>query len=208
MANPFALGFVGLAVATIITSGTELGWVPGGQRHQAALLIMAFAPAILFLASVIGFLARDAVAATGLGVVSATWLAIAISLLLSAPGSHSRSLALLLFVAGTAIFLSSVVAAQSKLVPALILALTSARFILTGVSEWGVAGSWSHVAGWVGVALGACALYGAISLELEDLKHGPVLPTLRWGSGRRALNGRLDDQVQQVAAEAGVREQL
>lgn len=208
IANPFALGFVGLAVATILASGVEMGWIPASQRHQAAVLMIAFAPAILLVASVFGFLARDAVAATASGVLSATWLAVGISLLLSAPGSHSRSLALLLFVAGAAVFLSTVVAAQSKLVPAAVLALAAIRFILTGVYEWGASTTWGHAAAWVGVALCACALYGAISLELEDIKRRAVLPTLRRGTGKRALEPNLDAQIQGVPAEAGVRREL
>jgi uncharacterized protein len=208
IANPFALGFVGLAVATILASGVELGWVPGTQRHQAAILMIAFAPAIMFMASVFGFLARDAVAATALGVLSATWLAVGISLLLSMPGSHSRSLALLLFVAGTAILLSMTVAAQSKLVPAGVLGLTAIRFILTGVYEWGAGTTWGRAAAWVGVVLCACALYAVISLELEDIKRHAVLPTLRRGTGKRAMEPSLEAQVQQVAAEAGVRREL
>jgi succinate-acetate transporter protein len=208
LANPFALGFVGVAGATIMAAGLELGWIPADQRHDTALLIIAFAPAILFLASVFGFLARDAIAATASGVMSATWLAVAIALLLSPPGSHSRALALLLFVAGTAILMSAAIAAQSKLVPAFVLSLTAIRFILAGIHEWGAGSVWGDAAGWAGVALCACALYAAISLELEDIKRRPVLPTLRRGTGRRALEPRLEEQVRHVAAEAGVRREL
>jgi succinate-acetate transporter protein len=208
IANPFALGFVGLAVATLIMSGLELGWIPAAEGHQSAVLIIAFAPTILLVASVFGFLARDAVAATAMGVLSVTWLSVGLSSLLATPHGHTRALALLLFVAGTAIFFSAVVAAQSKVVPAVVLLLTAARFVLTGITKWGVPTTWTHIAGWVGVALCAAALYAAISLELEDIKHRSILPTLRRASGRRALDNRLEEQVEQVAAESGVRSQL
>src|SRR5579884_480126 len=100
IANPFALGFVGLAVATILASGVELGWIPSSERVQTAVLIIAFAPVIQIVACVFGFLARDSVAATALGVLAASWLAVGVSLLLSKPSSHNQShaLALLLFV--------------------------------------------------------------------------------------------------------------
>lgn len=211
IANPFALGFVGVAVATILVSGIELGWISGADRTQTAVLIIAFAPTIQLVACVFGFLARDAVAATALGVQAATWLAIGLSLLLSKPSSHGHSheLALLLFVAGAAMFASATTAAQSKLVPALVVAITGLRFVLTGVYKLDAGGAaWQHAAAWTGVALCGAAMYAVLSLELEDVRHHTVLPTLRRNKGKQVLDARLDEQVEEVAAEAGVRSQL
>jgi succinate-acetate transporter protein len=211
IANPFALGFVGLAVATILVSGIELGWIPAADRTQTAVLVIAFAPPIQAVACVFGFLARDAVAATALGVLSATWLCIGLSELLAKPTSHGHSheLALLLFVAAAAMFTSATTAAQSKLVPALVVSLAGVRFVLTGIYKLGAAGlAWQHAAGWTGVALCGLALYAVLSLEIEDVLHRTVLPTLRRSRGKSALHARLDEQVEQVAAEAGVRSQL
>lgn len=211
IANPFALGFVGLAVATILVSGLELGWIGSSERTQTAVLILAFAPPIQMVACVFGFLARDAVAATALGVQSATWLAVGMSLLLSKPSSHGHSheLALLLFVSAAALFASANTAAQTNLVPALVVGLTGLRFVLTGIYKIGAgSGAWQHAAAWSGVALCAIALYAVLSLEMEDAKHHPVLPTLRRNKGKQVLNPNLAEQVQEVAAEAGVRSQL
>lgn len=211
IANPFALGFVGLAVATLLVSGLELGWISSSERVQTAVLILAFAPAIQLVACVFGFLARDAVAATSMGVQGATWLAVGFSLLLAKPTSypHSHELALLLFVSGTALLVSATIAAQHKLVPAAVVGLTGLRFILTGIYKIGAGGpAWQHAAAWAGVVLCGVALYAVLSLELEDVKHHTVLPTLRRGRGRQVLRSRLDEQVQDVAAEAGVRSQL
>lgn len=211
IANPFALGFVGLAAATILVAGIELGWISGAERTQTAVLIIAFAPTLQLVACVFGFLARDAVAATALGVQSGSWLAIGLSLLLSKPSSHGHSheLALLLFVAAAGLFASALTALHSKVVPALVVSLTGVRFVLTGIYKLGAGGAaWQHAAGWTGVALCAFALYAALSLELEDVRHHTVLPTLRRNKGRQALEPRLDRQVEKVAAEAGVRSQL
>lgn len=211
IANPLALGFVGLAVATILVSGTELGWISGAEQTQTAVLIIAFAPTIQLVACVFGFLARDAVAATALGVQAVTWLTVGLSLLLSKPSSHGHSheLALLLFVAGAALFASATTAAQSKLLPAFVVSLTGLRYVLTGIYKLGAGGSaWQHAAAWTGVALCGAAIYAVLSLELEDVKHHTVLPTLRRKNGKRVLHPRLGEQVEEVAAEAGVRSQL
>jgi uncharacterized protein len=49
---------------------------------------------------------------------------------------------------------------------------------------------------------------GALAMALEDARHAPVLPLLRRGDGRTALEGDARDEVQGVEREAGVREQL
>ena len=203
-----ALGFVGLAGATLITAGTELGWIPAAQRQEAAVLIIAFVPMIQLVSSCFGFLARDAVAATGLGIQSAAWLCIGLSLLLSHPGSHSHALSLLLFTCGVAMFSSALIASQNKVLPALVLALAGVRFILTGVFRWGSQTGWAYAAGWTGVALCALALYAALSLELEDVRGAPLLPTFRRQGGKLSIQQPLDEQVRDVTAEAGVRSQL
>jgi succinate-acetate transporter protein len=208
IANPFALGFLGLGVATLLTSGLELGWIGASERTQAALLIIAFAPPLQMVACVFGFLARDAVAATALGIQSASWLSIGLSLLLTRPGGHSHALALLLFVSGTGLLASANTAAQSRLLPAFLVGLTALRFILTGVYELGAGSGWQHAAAWTGVALCAGAVYGMLSLETEDVRRETVLPTLRRGRAKRALEPSLAEQVREVAAEAGVRNQL
>ncbi|MHB1837366.1 MAG: acetate uptake transporter family protein [Solirubrobacteraceae bacterium] len=210
IANPFALGFTGLAVATLLLSGMELGWISGADRVQTAVLIIAFAPTIQLVACVFGFLARDAIAATALGVQAMTWLAIGLSLLLAKPTSHGHSheLALLLFVSGTVMLASAGNAAHTKLVPALVVGLTGLRYLLTGVYKLGNGIVWEHAAAWTGIVLCAMAVYAVISLETEDIRHHTVLPTLRRGKGKTVLEPRLAEQVQEVAAEAGVRSQL
>jgi hypothetical protein len=40
------------------------------------------------------------------------------------------------------------------------------------------------------------------------MRHRTVLPVLRWGSGRRAMAGDREAEVEHVGHEAGVREQL
>jgi uncharacterized protein len=210
IANPFALGFTGLAVATILVSGVELGWIAGSDRAQTAILIIAFAPPIQLVACVFGFLARDAVAATALGVQSVSWLAVGLSLLLAKPASHGHSheLALLLFISGATMLGSASNAAQTKLVPALVVGLTGVRYILTGVYKIGNGAGWMHAAAWIGVALSAAAIYAVLSLETEDVRHHTGLPTLRRGKGKQVLEPHLAAQVEQVAAEAGVRSRL
>jgi hypothetical protein len=50
--------------------------------------------------------------------------------------------------------------------------------------------------------------YAALALELEGTESRTVLPLGRVGSSREALDGHPADQVDRVATEPGVRQQL
>ena len=74
-------------------------------------------------------------AGTALGILSGTWLAVGLVLLSSPPGSTSDALGLFLLVAGAAMLLPATAALASRLVPALVLATTALRFLVTGVYQ-------------------------------------------------------------------------
>src|SRR5215211_7002872 len=71
----------------------------------------------------------------------------------------------------------------SKLVPALVLATTALRFLVTGLYQLTASSAWKAAAGLVGLLLAALAMYAAWAFELEDTAKRTVLPTLRRGKG-------------------------
>lgn len=206
--NPMPLGLLGLTIATLAVAGLDLGWVPTGEQHQVGLVLIFFAFPLQGLATIFGFLARDAVVASGFGVQSASWLTFGVLQLTSHPGSRSHLLALFLFAAAAALVSAVSVAAHSKLVPALVMAGTVVRFVLTGVYQWSGNHIWRHASGWEGVALAVLALYTAVALDIESAQMRTVLPLGRFGRGKQAVRGSADAQVSDVEHEAGVREQL
>jgi hypothetical protein len=68
LAGSLALGFVGLSMATITVTALQLGWIPTAQQHEVAIALLAFVVPIQGIASIFGFLGRDGVAATGMGI--------------------------------------------------------------------------------------------------------------------------------------------
>lgn len=208
IAGCFPLGFAGLAAASVTVAGTELGWIGHPDYVHAGLIAIIVAPLLQVIASVFGFLSRDAVAATGMGVLAATWASIGTVMVTSRPGATSRALGTVLFLAGAAMLVSATVAASAKLVPAIVMGLAATRFVVTGIYEFVPDYAWKTASGIVGLVLAGAALYGIASLEIEGMRRSPLLPTLRHGAGRRALAGNLPDQVSDVAAEPGVRKQL
>lgn len=202
------LGLLGLAVASLTLAGVELGWIPAAESRQAGWILIAFAFPMQFVATVLAFLARDAVVGASFGVQAGGWLTIGVITVQSQPGARSLALSLFLFVAAAALVPSMFSASLSKGVVGLVLLLTVARWVITGVFERVGGKPWQSAAGWMGLALCVIALYAAAALEVEDQRGRTVLPTLRHGAGQRALADGSRAGDHRLDREAGVRNQL
>jgi len=206
--SPLPLGFTALGGASVVLSGLQLQWFPTSDAHQVALVILVFAVPLELLASVFGFLARDSVGGTGMGVLAGSWLVTGSLLLVAAPGSPSRVLGLLLLFVATALMVPTSAATLGKVAAAVVMFGAGARFALTGIYEFTGSTGWEHTSGWWGVGLCLVALYAAMAFEFEDTRRRTVFPVGRRGAGRRALTGDVGDDLADVRHEAGVREQL
>lgn len=207
VASPLPLGFLALSAATILFSAVQLHWIPVTQSSVAALTALAVTAPLQLLASVLGFLARDPVASTGMGVLAATWALTGLVTLQSRPGEVSAGLGVLLLAAAVAVLVPAA-AGRSKLVVALTMASTALRFATTGAYELTGSAGWRTVAGVVGVVVAALALYSALALELEAHDRREVLPVGRSGLARRAAEGRDVMDPAELAREPGVRPRL
>src|ERR1041385_2763011 len=69
-------------------------------------------------------------------------------------------------------------------------------------------GFFSYVGGWVALAIFVVAMYGGLAFLLEDAHGRTDLPLLRRGKSREAAEGSLEEQLQSLAEEAGVRHTL
>src|SRR4051812_29709086 len=186
LANPLPLGFLALAGGTFVVSGLQLGWVPEDQGKDVALILLAFVFPLQLVASVFGYLGRDVVAGTGMGILAGTWLSIAlVTLTAPRPGATSDALGLFLLLAGTAMLIPASAALGGKLAAAAVLFTTAARFACTGMFQLTASDTWEDVAGVVGLVLLAVALYAALAMALEDAQRRTVLPLGRRGSSTR-----------------------
>jgi uncharacterized protein len=196
IANPLPLGFLALAGATLLVSALQLGWIEPSQGKDVALVLVAFVFPLQLVTSVFGYLGRDVVAGTGMGILAGTWLSVGLITLTSPAGATSDALGLFLLLAGLAMLVPAIAAASGKLVAVAVLGTTALRFACTGMYELTASKTWEDVAGVVGLVLCAVAVYAALAIALEEARRRTVLPTGRRGAG-------LD-----VADEPGVRAQL
>ena len=194
VASSLPLGFLALALATIPFTALQLGWVAPTEGRVAAIGAIAATVPLQLLASVFGFLARDVVAATGMGVLAGTWGTVGLATVTSPPGSVSPGLGVFLVTAGVCMLVPAA-AAGAKLVPATVMTLAGIRFAVTGAYQLTGSAAWKSAAGWVGLLLGIVAVYAALALALESTQKRTVLPL-----GRR--------RPAEEAGEPGVRDQL
>jgi uncharacterized protein len=184
VATPLPLGFLALVLATTVFSAVQLGWVAPDQGRIAAITAVAATVPLQFAVAVMGFLARDPVAVTGMGLLSGTWAVVGLATLTSVPGTVSPGLGVLLLAAGVGMLVPAAGAVSSKIAPALVMALAGCRFAVTGVYQLDGGATWKAAAGWTGLLLAVVALYTALALQLEAGGERTVLPVGRRGAGR------------------------
>jgi succinate-acetate transporter protein len=207
VASSLPLGFLALALATVSFAAVQLGWVAPTEGRVAAIGAMAATVPLQLLASVLGFLARDVVAATGMGVLAGTWGTIGLTTLTSPPGAVSPGLGVFLLTAGGCMLVPAA-AATAKLVPATVMTLAGVRFAVTGAHQLTGGAGWKAAAGWVGLLLGVVAAYAAVALALESTQGRTVLPLGRRQPSVSAVRGEAPLESRDLAGEPGVRPQL
>jgi succinate-acetate transporter protein len=207
LGTPLPLGFLGLFVATFAFAALQTGWVPQSEGSKAALAAIALTLPAQLLASVFGFLARDTVAGTGMGILAGTWAVVGLATLTSPPGSTSAELGVVLIGCGIAMLVPAVGAWQ-RAAASTVMGLAAARFVVTGVAQMNGEPGWMKAAGWVGFGLAAASLYAAFAFELEDVRGRTVLPVGRKGIAAREAAADDTTSFVGVRREPGVRNRL
>jgi succinate-acetate transporter protein len=207
LATPLPLGFLALAIGSVLLSALQLQWIAPSNAPQVATVLIAFVAPIEGLTAIIAFLIRDVVMATLLGLLAGSWATTGALLQGGSPGVRSPTLGVLAIAVAVALLVPVTTAAWSKPAAAIIGVVAAARFALTGIYELGAGSGWQTATGVVGVVLVATALYGSLALALEDAQHRAVLPISRRNTSRYAMSGDLLQQLRGLPTEAGVRQE-
>jgi succinate-acetate transporter protein len=205
--NPLPLGFLGQFVATVSFSALQLGWIAPGDARSVALAALLLTVPVQLIASVFGFLCRDPVAGTGLGILAGAWGTVGVTTLV-APAATARPGLGVVLLAGAAAMLVPASGGRVKRVAATVMAVGAVRFSVTGVADLTGAAGWRTAAGCVGLGLAAISFYAALAFELESTEEREVLPIGRHGAARTAVPADEAAQLRGVAHEPGVRKRL
>jgi succinate-acetate transporter protein len=206
--SPLPLGLLALVPAGLLFSLQQLGALQSEDNMTIAVVVLAFVVPLQFVAGVLSFLARDAIAGTALTLYAGAWLTSALGLLLSPPGTTSDAQGVFLLCVAAAFLVIVAGASFGKFGPALVIVVGSVRFTLAALAELTNDDAVRHAGGVAGCLLVACALYSALATEIEDV-HGEVkLPLGRRGMARHALESSFEKQLDRIEHAAGVRQQL
>ena len=115
IANPLPLGFIALATGTLLLSALQLEWLQPTEGRTIAVILLVFVAPLQLIASIFGYLARDAIAGTGMGILAGTWLSISLTMRDQPPGATSHALGLLLLISATSMLIPAAGSAFGKL---------------------------------------------------------------------------------------------
>jgi uncharacterized protein len=194
-------------VATVAIAMIQLHVLDPTQGRVVAVGVLVLTVPLQVLASVLGFLARDPVAGTGMGVLAGTWATVGFTMLASQPGATSPALGVLLLCSAVAMGVPTL-AATSKIAGMIVMGISAVRFAVTWVGHLTGSSGWLTAAGWVGLVLGAVAAYAALAFELEDVRHATTLPVGRRGAGADTMTAPVEQELAELGHESGVRKQL
>lgn len=207
--NPLPLGFFSFGIGMVVLAGIGLGLVePGPQVRTAGILLAAFVFPLEFLAAVMAFLTRDTGAATALGLFATSWLGVGV-LHIAAPVQQT-STAVGMFQAAFAVMLLPIAAAgfMGKTLLGLVLTVSALRAALAAAFQLGAPRVLETANAAGALLLFALSVYAGTAFLVEDMRQQTVLPILRRGEARRAIEDELAGQYGRLPLEPGVRRQL
>jgi hypothetical protein len=202
------LGFLAFGVGAFVTASFSLGWIHPTQATQMFILLLVFVVPLQAVAGVFAFLSRDTSGGTTLTFFSGVWASVAAIGLTLKMGQTSEAEGFFLLAVGAVIVVFAVASIIGNPAFAVFLSVGCVRFVLNGVYELTGSKTIEHVAGYAGLALVFVAGYAGLAFLLEDGAHRPVLPFIRRGAAREALDADLIDQLRRLEREPGVRARL
>lgn len=208
LANPLPLGLYSFGIGMLLLGAQATGWIPLKENLQVGLVLASFVFPLEGLAAIFGFLARDTLAATVLGLFTTSWLTFGLALIIGPPGASSIALGFYLLAFAAAVIALAAIAVSGKPLIALVLSLSAARAILDGLYQVSALTGFEEVSGYVALAIAAFAWYAGTAFVLEDLRQNRLLPVFRRGAAQAAMDGDMHDQLVRATGEAGIRQQL
>lgn len=172
--SPLPLGFAGLAGASLVTAGLQLGWIATDQVTAVGVVLLAFPAPLQAAAAVLAVRVEAETPATTFAVLAGTWAAAGLVHLVSAAPA-SPVLALLLPVTAVMLAAGAVTSVrQGEPLPAAVLGLASTRFVLDALYGATSASGWKLVSGIGGLAVAALALGVAAGLLVASADQSPA----------------------------------
>ena len=207
-ASAIPLAAFAFAIGNVLYSAFLLHWIPATEARPLGLILVAFVAPLELFPSVLAYLSRDTGGATAFAVFGAAWVVQGLNLLL--PGAQMPSATGGFFLLGLALVLAiiSAISFAGKPLLGVLLVVAVLRTAGGALLSFGLHGAWPVVVAITGLVLALMAFYTASVFLLEDVRQAISPLTFRTGDAKAAMEGKLEDQVDALTREAGVRKQL
>ncbi len=207
-ASAMPLASFAFGIGNVLYSAYLLHWIPKSESAVLAVMLLAFVAPLELFPSVMAFLSRDSGGATAFGIFGASWVVEGIQLLIDPSGQPSPATGIFLLLLAFCLIVIAVLSFKGKPLLGGLLTVAVLRSIGAALTEFGLRRALETTTAILGLVLGALAFYCAVAFLEEDLTQRISPLTFRSGQAKEAMEGSLDDQIETLTREAGVRKQL
>jgi uncharacterized protein len=207
-ASPLPLASFAFGVGNALYSSFLLHWIPVSESRVLAFMLLAFAAPLELGPSILAFLTRDTGGATAFAIFGTAWLVQGFELLTAPTQVISPVAAVFLLCLALSLILLTIVTFKGK--PLLGVVLIIAIFRTSGAAWVAFTGNKTvaSATGIAGLVLAVFAFYSGIAFLEEDVTQRLSPLTFRTGQAKAAMENKLENQVDSIEKEAGVRKQL
>ncbi len=206
-ASALPMAAFAFGVGNLLYSGLLLGWIPPSESMVVAIILLAFAAPLELFPSVLAFLSRDSGGATAFGIFGASWIVQGLQLLVAGSDKPSAAGGIFLFSLVGILLILAVITFRGKPLLGVLIIFAILRTAAAALMNFGMQ-ALKVPAAILGLVVTAMAFYGALAFLHEDVQQVLSALTLRSGDAKAAMQDPLEDQLEQVTREAGVRKQL
>ena len=207
-ASALPLGCFAFGVGNALTSAFYLHWIPVADQHTLAIMLLAFVAPLELIPCIMAFLSRDTGGATAMGIFSAAWVVQGIELLSGSVSVSNLATGIFLLMLSLYLIILAVVTFSAKPLLGILLSLAVLRSLGASLMQFGFIKGSTLPTAIFGFLVSLFAVYSGLGFLLEDIYQKPMAMTFRRGKARAALDGNLQEQLTEIAHEAGVRNQL
>jgi succinate-acetate transporter protein len=207
-ATALPLGCFAFGIGNAILAAFTAHWIPEADTNTVALMMLAFVAPLELIPCIIAFLSRDTGSATAMGIFAGSWVVLGVQLLNAGPEAASPATGMFLMLLALCLAILAAGTFSGKPLIGVLFCVAMLRSLAAGLLQLGFTGAVSVAAAALGFVLAALAFYCGFGLLMEDILQRPLAMMFRSGKAKTAMIASLDEQLENVAREAGVRQQL
>lgn len=206
-ASSIPLASFAFGIGNALYGASLLHWIPTGESALMGMVLLVFVAPLELAPSLLAFLARDGGGATSFALFGASWVVQGLLLLQHAP-QQSATAAVFQACVAMALLLLSIITFRGKPLFGCVLVVAFVRTGAAAVLALREVAWLGTLTGVLSLLLTALAFYCAFAFLEEDVTGDLSKLTFRTGDAKAAMEGSLDEQVESLEREAGVRKQL